>query len=376
MVHNLKPASFGSLFRKFRLKAEIESLREFGDLLAEEGYIYETSIFTRWQKDERTPKDRKLLLTILKIFARGGGIAGIDEANMLVEGAGQRGLDLGEFIPLSIPLDVSLEPNLRTALGSLLRSFRLEKRITYSEISLAMGWRNMSMFEYIESGKLIKPERGDIDKLCKVLCLNTIEKNKILYVGGYLPTNKEILAIRRRTKNTLEAWQYPAVLIDYSWRIIAENSKSKMLYNYSNEILDRITRETPSIIELQFDKEMSVYSKLNQTEQRRFRKDLIQMLIQFQLVNHLHRGEYWYKNLISKMKKNNLFAEMWKKSLDTTTDKIIKEGTKFFPTKDSDFRLKLRFILVPLIEDPRFEIEFHFPIDDSSSNYFRSHFEK
>ncbi len=80
---------FASLFKKYRLRSEIETLSEFGDILAEEGMVYETSLFTKWQSGYRTPRDRRLLLTIIRICNKRGGIRLIREANALLEAAGQ-----------------------------------------------------------------------------------------------------------------------------------------------------------------------------------------------------------------------------------------------------------------------------------------------
>src|SRR3990167_11484878 len=85
-------SDFAVLFKRYRLKSEIETLAEFGDLLAEEGYIYENSLFTRWQSGERVPKDRKLLLKIIEIFAKRGGLKDENEANLFLASSGQRDL--------------------------------------------------------------------------------------------------------------------------------------------------------------------------------------------------------------------------------------------------------------------------------------------
>ena len=61
-LKNNKP--FGDLFKKLRLKAEFATLSEFGKALADEGLPYEDSIFSRWQKGNRAPKDRKLLFIL------------------------------------------------------------------------------------------------------------------------------------------------------------------------------------------------------------------------------------------------------------------------------------------------------------------------
>lgn len=65
-----KGDSFASLFKKYRLRSEIETLSQFGDLLAQEGLVYENSLFTHWQKGDRVPKDRKVVLKTIVIFVR------------------------------------------------------------------------------------------------------------------------------------------------------------------------------------------------------------------------------------------------------------------------------------------------------------------
>src|SRR3989338_11294469 len=88
----IRQQSFATLFKKYRLRSEIETLSEFGDLLAQEGIVYETSLFTRWQKGERVPKDRKVILTILGLFVKLGGLQTIEECNSFFEAANQRNL--------------------------------------------------------------------------------------------------------------------------------------------------------------------------------------------------------------------------------------------------------------------------------------------
>lgn len=70
--------------------SEIETLSEFGDLLTQQGLTYETSLFTRWQNSERVPRDRRVLLSIVRIFIKLGGIQDISEVNAFFEAVDQR----------------------------------------------------------------------------------------------------------------------------------------------------------------------------------------------------------------------------------------------------------------------------------------------
>ena len=73
--------SFAELFKRYRLRAEFETFSSFGDALAEKGYYYEDSIFSHWQKGNRTPTNRRLVLTILQIFKERDAIKSLEEAN-------------------------------------------------------------------------------------------------------------------------------------------------------------------------------------------------------------------------------------------------------------------------------------------------------
>lgn len=88
---------FASLFKKYRLRSEIETLAEFGDLLAQEGIVYENSLFTRWQKGERVPSDRKVIVTIIRLFIKLGGIQTLQECNSFFEALNQKDLTKEEL---------------------------------------------------------------------------------------------------------------------------------------------------------------------------------------------------------------------------------------------------------------------------------------
>lgn len=81
--------TFAEQFKKYRLRAQITTLAEFANLLAEEGMVYENSLFSRWQSGDRTPKDRKTLLAVITVFTKQGGIRNLQQANGLLQSASQ-----------------------------------------------------------------------------------------------------------------------------------------------------------------------------------------------------------------------------------------------------------------------------------------------
>jgi len=92
---------FATFFKKYRLRSEIDTLTEFGNLLADEGIVYENSIYSRWQNGTRLPKNRQVLLQIVKVFIKKGGIRSFTEVNMLLESAGQGYVTKQEYSQVS-----------------------------------------------------------------------------------------------------------------------------------------------------------------------------------------------------------------------------------------------------------------------------------
>lgn len=103
--------TFSSLFRKYRLRSEFSTLAEFGQILATEGFDYEDSIFSRWQKGDRIPRNRVLLITLVRIFIKRGSMTSIEEANSFLECAGQGYATSRELSEITQLFDVSLQVN-------------------------------------------------------------------------------------------------------------------------------------------------------------------------------------------------------------------------------------------------------------------------
>jgi tetratricopeptide (TPR) repeat protein len=81
--------SFSELFKKYRLRAEFEKLSELGNALSDKGLRYENSLFSHWQKGNRIPTNRNLLLQLIEIFIERGAMTSLQEANEFLESAHQ-----------------------------------------------------------------------------------------------------------------------------------------------------------------------------------------------------------------------------------------------------------------------------------------------
>lgn len=128
--------SFARLFKKYRLRSEIETLSEFGDLLAEQGFVYENSIFTHWQKGTRVPHERKILLAIVHIFVCKGALSTIDQVNEILASLNMRDLTIEESIqfpgmspkiaPFTVPEEIEFFVG-RNGLVKQITAYLLEK---------------------------------------------------------------------------------------------------------------------------------------------------------------------------------------------------------------------------------------------------------
>src|SRR3990167_9002260 len=117
------------------------------------------------------------------------------------------------------------------SLGGLLKDYRLQKNLSQLEIAFSLGWKDTSRLSRIEQGRIDKPQRKRMDKICQIMELKDEEKNHILLSGGYLPTMEEIENVRKDLHNLLYNWPYPATVRDFSWRIIDSNPH---IFNYYN----------------------------------------------------------------------------------------------------------------------------------------------
>lgn len=80
---------FKDLFKKYRLRSGIATLSDLTKELVNEGWTFEESLLSRWQGGSRIPRDRKVLLALIRIFIKREGITTIREANELLESADQ-----------------------------------------------------------------------------------------------------------------------------------------------------------------------------------------------------------------------------------------------------------------------------------------------
>lgn len=201
-------STFGELFKKYRLKSEFSTLAQFGDALAKEGFVYEDSIYSHWQKNIRVPKDRKLLLALIKIFIEKKGMHSLHSANMFLESAGQGYLtheELGVVAQNSHFQEETITPE--NALSFLLTTIQ-------SKQIVRTGWKMMGIpnpesvaahsFQLCVIAMVFADQLGiDREKLIKMAIIHDLGE---IFTGDVVWSRGNIIDIKKRQeKEIIEA---------------------------------------------------------------------------------------------------------------------------------------------------------------------------
>src|SRR5436853_2839012 len=114
--------------------------------------------------------------------------------------------------------------------GSLLRGWRKQRRLTQLEVALDAGIsaRHLS---FVETGRS-KPVRGMLLGVAERLAIPYRERNEILLAAGYAPAFPErslddpvLSPVRDALDRILAAHEpYPAIAFDRAWNLIAANA--------------------------------------------------------------------------------------------------------------------------------------------------------
>lgn len=87
-MHNDIKNEFGSLFKTLRLRGSFFTLQDLTAALDTEGLHIDPTLLSHWQRGARLPKDREIILFLLKVLIKGRGILSLQEANLFCASAG------------------------------------------------------------------------------------------------------------------------------------------------------------------------------------------------------------------------------------------------------------------------------------------------
>ncbi|MDA1317158.1 MAG: helix-turn-helix transcriptional regulator [bacterium] len=258
------------------------------------------------------------------------------------------------------------------SLGGLLKDYRLQKNLSQLEIAFALGWKDTSRLSRIEQGRVGNPTRKFVDRLMNAMELKDEERNDLLLIGGYLPTKSEINKIRQETDDIINNWPYSAVLYDFSWRIIHHNKAVVQLYKIDAQTEVFIEEAHPNLLEIVFNPNFTQNKDLRGADIIIWHEFLLAFLLRYRYAQRTRTKEKWYIDLIQRLMENELFRSTWLKTQKTKPLSVYNFGTvsPIINPKNSNSRLKIYFSMVPLLKDPRFELDFDTPADITTFKYF------
>ena len=251
---------FGSLFRRFRLRSGLATLREVADLLAEKGYIYEESIFSHWQRNTRVPKDRKLLFVLIQIFLDRDGINNLKDINLFLASTGQGYLTEEELLRLNQKACLNRKLiSAKKALDFLIKTNK-SKRV------IRTGWKREKVrdpesvaehsFHLSIMAMIFADEFGvDREKLIKMAVIHDLGE---LITGDVVWSRGKMMDIEKRTNKESQEMQG---IIDI-FKIIGKGEEFRLIFE---EMLERKTAEAK--IFWQLDKlEMAIQALIYEKE--------------------------------------------------------------------------------------------------------------
>lgn len=259
-------------------------------------------------------------------------------------------------------------------LGGLIKDYRLQKNLSQMEVSFSLGWKEPSRLSRIEQGRVGSPSRKLIDRIVKALKLSEEEKNHLLLAGNYLPTEEEIEKIREETNEMIQKWPHPSILYDFAGRVINCNKKTTEVYKVDKKSEREIINKHIWLAEVIFDPDFSQNKDLKGEDVKIWREYLLGFVFRYQRAQRTRTKQKWYIDLMKRLMSVPLFREIWK---EVQNSKIRKEVINFDMVRsivdpsDSSKRLSFYFTIVPLIKDPRFEVEFEIPADQHTFAYFQ-----
>lgn len=260
-------------------------------------------------------------------------------------------------------------------LGGLIKDYRIKKRLSQLEVSLRIGWQDTSRLSKIEQGRVGKPTRETVEKIIKALELDQQEKGEFLFIGGYLPTEEEIINIRKKLSPIVSNWSYPAAIFDFSWRAIDQNKANIDVYQISSELNHRIFNEHLRVLEILFDPNLKQNKFLKGNHLKGWYSFLSSVIVNFKYEQKKRVKEKWYIYHLKDMLLNPTFRKLWSETEEKSgTEFIIGRFAKQSLINPKKFKERLNFYLftMPVLEDPRFALELLVPMDMNTYQYYQN----
>ncbi|HXT84695.1 MAG TPA: helix-turn-helix transcriptional regulator, partial [Verrucomicrobiae bacterium] len=259
-------------------------------------------------------------------------------------------------------------------LGGLIKDYRIQKRLSQLDVSLKLGWKDTTRISKIEQGRVGKPNRTTVERIMQALELTEQERGNFLLVGGYLPSDNEIAKILKDNKQKIDTWQYPAYLMDFSFRWLYSNPQTLIAANIPVDKIDWIIKNKPNFLEFPFvSKELLPVEVMKGEDKDTVKPFAIAEIAAFKTENEPYQYESWYQKLIKDLMKYEKFRELWPKVDQSMYHKKLFDyeyKTMKGTYQGKELRLHFHITTGKVINDPRFQIVFYFPANKETEKLY------
>lgn len=259
-------------------------------------------------------------------------------------------------------------------LGGLIKDYRIRKRISQLDIALKMGWKDTTRLSKIEQGRVSKPKRETIDKLLESLDLDEFERGEFLYNSGYPPTQAEIDKALAEMGPRIDAWPYPAYLMDFTWKVHFTNIPNLDSFVLSHSLKDPGNEVEMHALELPFlPKDIITVDVWKGEDENHLRTYDIAQIAAFKTENYKFQNESWYKNTVKKLMKYDKFRELWPKvGVKEYHKKLLDYEFKRIRGKYNGKVKTLNFHVFTnrIISNPQLQVTMFHPADQATTDFF------
>src|SRR3989344_1490383 len=258
-------------------------------------------------------------------------------------------------------------------LGGLIKTYRINKRLSQFDVALAIGWKDTSRLSKIEQGR-VKPTRPVVEKIMAALNLSSEERGEFLLTGGYLPSDEEITKVIKIVKEKINSWPYPAYLIDFTWRLLTCNDATAKTFYVSPEMQKNLIKIKPNLLEFAFLPKEILPVEISKGEDEKHCKPFpVAQIAQFKIEQIMRTNEKWYRELIKKMLTNDKFNRLWREITPELYQKTLLDYEyKIVKGNWLNKKITLQFHLLTsrVISDVRFQIVLYFPVEKNTQMFF------
>jgi len=266
---------------------------------------------------------------------------------------------------------------LTATLGGIIKDYRIKKRLSQLEVSLRIGWRDTSRLSKIEQGRVGKPTRETIEKIIKALELTEYDRGNTLLSAGIAPAREEVKDVIFNLRRDLDNFKYPLLLVNFIWNTLYFNKLCRALFELPDKEYRFLEENNPNWLEAMFLRKSfsNVQIKAGYTEKnmRPFEEYLIS---HFKFEQRSNTNEKWFRNLLNKLVKVDLFRKLWSKIPASTEENhlLYNYEINYFTGNWRGKKETLKFYIFAVHPtfDSRFALLFHMPLDEHTYRFYEN----